>query len=288
MDISDEQSRNNSMSREAWELFGAHRARVTDLICNAAGKLPPAVLSANARPSLAIFGGGNGNDLDVERLLENFGQIHVFDLDSTALEHFRERHCQNALAKKVIQIEPAIDLSGIATELEQYPQDATDAVAEALAHKARGGDGMIDGRQFDVVVSTCMLSQLIDCVLKSVGDEHRHKNFLMIAIRDGHLKLMAKAVRAQGWGLVITDFVSSDTLPELHSVDNESVLAIAQKAIEDRNFFTGTLPWAIKDSLAKMLTESAQRPWGIHSPWKWEIGPKRSYLVTAIEFAKSF
>ncbi len=289
MDILHEQSQTNSMSRESWELFGSHRSRISDLICRAAGNLPPAVLSADARPSLAIFGGGNGNDLDVERLLQTFGRIHVFDLDPNALEHFRQRHCQSALAKDVIQIEPATDLSGIVTELDQYPLNATDAYAEALAQKARRVDGVIEGRQFDVVVSTCILSQLINCVLKSVGDEHRHKNFLMIAIRDGHLKLMAKAIRAQGYGLVITDFVSSDTLPQLHSADDdESVLTIARQAIEERNFFTGTLPWAIKDSLAKMLPESTERPWEIHQPWKWQIGRDRSYLVTAIEFAKSF
>jgi len=69
--------------------------------------------------------------------------------------------------------------------------------------------------------------------------------------------------------------------------DDESVLAIARQAIDDRNFFTGTLPWAIKDSLSSLLEESSEQPWKICSPWKWQIGQKRSFLVTAIEFTKS-
>lgn len=288
MDIHKEQSRINSLSRDAWEHFSSHRAHVSDLICRLAAKLPNEAQKESGRPSLAIFGAGNGNDLDVDRLLESFGRIHLFDLDQHSLDHLKERHCQSSLAKKNIQIEPAIDLSGVVTELGQYPQSATDAEAEILANKAQNVSEIIDARQFDVVVSTCMLTQLLDSVLKAVGDLHPHKHFLMIALRDGHLKLMSKAIRPGGSGLLVTDFVSSDTLPELEDASGESVLTIARQAIEDRNFFTGTLPWAIKDSLSKMLLESGDQPWEIHSPWKWQIGSDRSYLVTAIEFAKTF
>ncbi len=289
MDILNEQSQINSKSRDAWEHFDSHRTRVTDLIVHVASKLPSSTKIENGRPSLAIFGAGNGNDLNVERLLESFGRIHIFDLDQDALKRFQALHCQSKLSKEVIQIENPIDLSGVNTELEQYPQSATDAHVETVANKARTASGVSIDRQFDVVASTCMLSQLLHSVLKSVGDQHPHKNFLMIALRDGHLKLMSRAIRPGGIGLLVTDFVSSDTLPALQEAkDDETVLAIARQAIDARNFFTGTLPWAIKDSLATMLLESADQPWAIHSPWKWLLGPKRSYLVTAIEFAKTF
>jgi len=63
-------------------------------------------------------------------------------------------------------------------------------------------------------------------------------------------------------------------------------LATARKAIDDRNFFTGTNPWAIKDALAKLITEDAFEPWSISPPWRWQIGKARFYFVTAISFSK--
>ena len=111
---------------------------------------------------------------------------------------------------------------------------------------------------------------------------------MLIAIRDGHLKLMEKLIRPGGAGVLITDFVSSDTLPELATIDDapETVLATARKAIDQRNFFTGTNPWAMKDALAKLISEDPFEPWSIAPPWRWQIGEKRSYLVTAINFSK--
>lgn len=287
MDITKEQSRNNSKTRDAWQRFDSHRTRIADLICRSAGKLSNGPGIENDRPSLAIFGAGNGNDLAVERLLETFGRIHMFDLDQDALDHLKDRHCQSRLAKEVIHVEPAIDLTGIVTELQRYPQNATRPQAEMFADKARAVPNIITDRQFDMVVSTCMLTQLFDGVLQAVGAAHPHTHFLMFALREGHLNLMCRAIRPGGVGLLVTDIVSSDTLPELKNAKEESVLAIARQAIKQRNFFTGTLPWAIKDLLSTMLLESADQPWEVHSPWKWQIGTNRCYLVTAIEFAKT-
>ena len=87
--------------------------------------------------------------------------------------------------------------------------------------------------------------------------------------------------------MLILDFVSSDTLPELVTADtDESMLATGRKAIDERNFFTGTNPWAIKEAMAKLIVEDPSRPWDIARPWRWRIGDNRYYAVTAIRFSK--
>ena len=105
-------------------------------------------------------------------------------------------------------------------------------------------------------------------------------------IRDGHLNLMSRLIRPAGVGVLVTDFVSSDTLPELNQANTaQAVLEVSRKAIETRNFFTGTNPWAIKDSLLKITPETSELPGSIAPPWRWKIGPQRSYAVTAITFS---
>jgi len=152
---------------------------------------------------------------------------------------------------------------------------------------ARGVAEVLPGRQFDVVVSTSLTSQLLASVVESFGDQSPIKNFMMLAIRDGHLQLMEKLIRSGGVGVLVCDFVSSDTLPELASADTEeSILAAARKAIDERNFFTGTNPWAIKEALSKLIVEDPSRPVSIAPPWRWRIGESRFYAVTSIGFSK--
>lgn len=284
MKISEQQSGYNANTRSQWEHFENHRQHTTQTICDATKYLP----LNRAEPSIAVLGAGNGNDLELETIAKSYSKIHLFDFDPTALEHLKSKQLSSSdsLSSSVV-IEPPVDLSGISAELDNLPSKLTESWVLNLADKARQVQNVLPDRQFDVVVSTSLTTQLLAGIVNSMGDDSAYKNFMMLATRDGHLKLMDNLICPGGAGVLITDFVSSDTLPELATADTaESVLATARKAIDERNFFTGANPWAIKDALAKLIVEDPFGPWNISPPWRWQIGGARFYLVTAISFSK--
>ena len=284
MKYAEKQSDFNAETRANWDIFENHRNHTTAMICDAKKYLS----QNNPEPSIAILGCGNGNDLDLKRIAETFAKVHLFDFDPAALEHLRSEQLNKPELRESVVVESLVDLTGVAAELDDLPAAMNDAQVVKLAEKARHVNDVLPGRKFDIVVSTCLVTQLLGNVVNSFGDDSKHKNFMMLAIRDGHLQLMANLIDSGGSGVLITDFVSSDTLPELTAADTpESVLTIARKAIEERNFFTGTNPWAVKDALAKLIVEDPFEPWSIAPPWRWQIGKSRFYLVTAINFSKS-
>jgi len=283
MKNSEQQFKHNANTRSQWEYFGSHRQHTTSNICEARTHLS----ASQNEPTLAVLGAGNGNDLELDTIAKSFSKIHLFDFDPAALEYLKSQQLTDPTVSDAVVIEPRVDLSGVFTDLDNLPTDVTDSFVLQLAEKMRNVATVLPDRQFDVVVSTSLTSQLLGSIVDSFGDDSRFKNYMLIAIRDGHLKLMEKLIRPGGVGLLILDFVSSDTLPELKIADtDESMLATGRKAIDERNFFTGTNPWAIKDAIAKLIVEDPTRPWNIARPWRWRIGENRYYAVTSIRFPK--
>lgn len=283
MNVSASQARFNQETRERWDHYRSHREKIDALLSGIAGQW------FGRMGSLAVLGAGNGNDLELARLADRFEKIHLFDFDPQALASLSDRHLRDPKVKAAVVIEPTVDLSGIVAELNGIEQQESISEAEVLklAEKARDPQRVLPKRGFDVVVSCCLMTQLLSGVVESFGDDSPHKDFMMIAVRDGHLKLLSRLLKPGGDGLLVSDFVSSDTLPELTEADSDdAAFELARTAIDQRNFFTGTNPWAVKDSLAKMIREDAKVPWSISPPWRWQIGDSRFYLVSALQFTK--
>ena len=226
MDILQQQAGFNSVTRKNWELFASHREHTTRLICEA----PQRLESSITNPSLAILGVGNGNDLDLKTLATKFAKIHLFDFDAAALKHLQSQQLSDPAVAQSVVVEPPVDLTGASNELENVTDDMPQAKAIELGDKLRNVSNVLPDRKFDLVVSTCLLTQLLSHVIHCVGDQAEFKNYLMIMIRDGHLKLMSRLVRPAGVGVLVTDFVSSDTLPEL----NQACLLYTSPSPRDR------------------------------------------------------
>lgn len=283
MKTSEQQSKHNANTRSQWEYFSSHRHHTTSNICEARNH----ILASQIEPTLAVLGAGNGNDLELDTIAKSFSKIHLFDFDPAALEYLKSQQLTAPTVSEAVVIEPPVDLSGVFSDLDNLPSNVTESFVLEFAEKTRKVENVLPNRQFDVVVSTSLTSQLLGSIVESFGDDSQFKNYMLIAIRDGHLKLLEKLTRPGGIGLLILDFVSSDTLPELATADtDESMLATGRKAIDERNFFTGTNPWAIKEAMAKLIVEDPSRPWDIARPWRWRIGDNRYYAVTAIRFSK--
>lgn len=275
--ISDEQQRRNQLARSCWQLFASHRHRVTELLTEPA----PA-----AEATLYVLGAGNSNDLDLVRLAQAFREIHLVDLDSQAL-------AQGVAAQfpagqpRVLQ-HGGVDVTGMADLLSRWidcPPTEVD-VNQALASVPDRVVLPPNGRSH-VVASVCLLSQLFDAVKQSLGDQHPQYLHLVQALRQQHLRQLVRLCQPGGRLLLVTDFVSSDTCPDLTAVAEGELPGFASRQIAASNFFTGLNPFVLRsllDSdawLASRLT--APR---LTSPWLWQH-PARTYAVCALQAVKS-
>jgi hypothetical protein len=129
----------------------------------------------------------------------------------------------------------------------------------------------------------CLLSQMVESIGLSLGQQHPRFLQLLTAVRIRHLQTMAELLRPGGRFVLVTDFVSSDTCPALAQTSEAQLPEIARSLIADRNFFTGINPFVLQSllsndaSLAQQL-EQVQ----LLRPWLWSF-PTRVYAVTAIQ-----
>lgn len=257
----------NGRTRGDWQTFAPHRGRVTELIVDAAD---------GANPSLCVLGAGNGNDLDLALLAERFGKITLVDLDRHALEHCRGSQPAQVAAR--IETLGEVDLCGLLEPLDRFDGDS--AQFEQLITTAQRPEVAMPAT-YDVVASTCLLTQMIDSVVAAIGPQHPRFPELALALRDGHLRLLCDATSSGGTALLVTDFVSSDTVPPLNHVPDEQLETLAAQAIHERNFFMGVNPGV----LARHMQSLAGGRVELYPPWRWRMG-NRAYAVCAIGMKK--
>jgi hypothetical protein len=132
-----------------------------------------------------------------------------------------------------------------------------------------------------------MLTQLIDSVYMALSTEHPRCVELVMAVRNRHLEIILELLNPGGVGVLVTDFVATETAPELAQMDELLLPRAAAKWIEERNFFTGANPFAIRDYYNRSRgpgpsASDAQ----VKGPWRWDIGAKQ-LAVCAVMFRRS-
>src|SRR5260370_10504814 len=148
--------------RDDWHLYAEHRAHVTDAIVKSAP-------GAGAR--LCLLGAGRCNDVDLEQLLLTFSEIHLVDLDKSVLAQAVARHDQAVRAR--LHVHAPVDLSGLTEKrlkkwqrrppsLEEVEGTALSTI-ESIAASVEG--------PFDVVASTCVLTQMSFELRELLGDQ---------------------------------------------------------------------------------------------------------------------
>jgi hypothetical protein len=255
----------------------SHRARVMRLLVEA---------RSEAGRSICILGPGNGNDIELVRLAQEFERVTLVDLDEAAVARAVGRLDQDEV-RRVERFSP-VDLSGILPLLESWMghRNPTDAEITAAVRRARGAPRP-DVGLFDVVASTCMLTQLIDSVYMALPTEHPRSVELVLSVRDRHLDMILELLKPGGVGVLVTDFVATETAPELAQLDESLLPQAAAKWIEERNFFTGANPFAIRDYYNR---SRGPRPCALDAEvkglWRWDIGAKQ-LAVSAVTFRRS-
>lgn len=259
----------NAGSRDQWPGFEGHRRQVSGLLGAGGGRL-------------CVLGVGNGNDLDMPALLTACREVHLVDLDSGALAGGAGR--QGVSNHPGLRLYGDLDVTGVleafagwAPGSEVGPGDVG-AVASAPERLVAPG---LPG-PFDVVASTCLLSQLIGNAFHSVGENHAQFLPLVQAVRLGHLRLLTGLTRPGGSCLLVTDVVSSDTLPGLGSLPEGALAGLIPGLVRDRNFFHGVNPGAIASVFQSdpvLRARVAGLEWV--GPWRWKLHD-RVYLVVAL------
>jgi hypothetical protein len=260
----------NRQTSQNWSSFAEHRARVRAVIelhCPAAAR------------SLCVLGAGNTHDLDLPWLAARFDEILLVDLDAGATEAGVALQLGGPLPSiKTVRL----DVTGVYALLDAIPAPSPDDLAALRQSIEQSTVFQQIGATFDCVLSTCLLSQLVDAVKTALGEHHPEFLSTVQVVRAQHLRLATELAASKGFVAIISDFVSSLTCPELSQVQEAALPAYATDQIQRRNFFTGLNPMILRQALEEQLALSGRgSPVQLLPPWRWDLGP-RQYLVTAV------
>jgi len=187
---------------------------------------------------LRCYGAGNCNDLDLRELVKSFTAIELVDIDTDAMELALQR--QKVNSEDGIRIVGGVDLSSG----DHAPKQA--AV---------------------ITVSSCLYSQLLEQHLS--GTEPTAA--LIAKFRKKHLDMLIRGTKPQGHIYFISDIVSDLTAPQLKRIPNKELNGFLSKAIEKRNFFSGTNPFAIQNQLNE---DPRVDTTNLLDAWKWKLGAR--------------
>lgn len=280
----------NSQTR-VLDTYGGHRDRVMSLILGASEVREHSPEAGHGRGySLTVLGAGNCRDLDLVRLSSAFSEIRLVDLDQNALDSgLREQAMNDRPERRLsdfVQTFGPVDLaSPLATVCSEDFSDH--AKVRDLCEKLSSPFAVPPVPKSDIVVSACVLSQMILTLVNSVTEQHAEFLTLLQALRRGHFARMLQLMTPGGRGLFISDVVSSETLAELLSTNEKELPRLLASCFQKGNFFSGLNPGVVCQELQTVprLVSNATDV-RVHAPWLWIMGP-RTYAVYAVSFRKT-
>ena len=271
------QKHRNEASAGAWAVAQSHRQRLLELICRH---------KTGSQATLCILGAGNCNDLDLNALLNEFVQIQLVDIDLEALQ--RGCQSQSLTPSNQLKILGNCDLTGFWHQLAKasYSEAISDNLIDDLISAISEWSGPDNLGSFDTVVSTCMLSQVVEAIIGTIGSHDRCLE-VIVAARKRHLQMLQDLTKPGGTSILVTDFVSTDTAPDLPTLSGQALADRLSGMIAEHNFFAGLNPMRITGLLLEpdFLNGPAEKV-DCQLPWLWNQG-SRYYAVTAISFQKS-
>lgn len=269
----EDQRASNQSGLPHFEAFRGHRERLTALI-----------LQTAAAPGgrLCVLGAGNAYDLDLDQLVSRFDEVHLVDIDAQAVGRARARIAAEAQARSFVHA--PIDLSGMFHELERWrrlevtPQELMVAPARGAKQIAAALPG-----PFDVVVSSCLLTQLQLSLLQLLGDQHR----LFVALRElltlTHLRTLSALTRPAGHALLVTDLCDDSAFPAGRPTDDADLAPLMNELVQAGRVIYSAHPELFKITLRDdPVLARTFAPARRSQPWLWQNGPGLRFLVYAL------
>lgn len=246
---------------------------------------------------LCVLGAGPCNDLFLNRLLESWQTIELVDHTPTRIDEALEFQGVSRDRVRITALDLLWGTQGVPNLQFDDLEDEAIRRHEVQAASAKSGEiGLVRWSQarwepleesFDGIASTCLLSQLILQVKSWMGNDHPELVEAIKLVRWRHFMLMAKSLCSGGTGLLVCDFVSSDTLPQLMDVDSRALPSLLKHALETDNFFHGLNPGILlKVAREDVSLQAMMKNVGLSNPWVWYTGDK-AYAVVAIRFQRA-
>ena len=273
----EDQRASNASGLPHFQAFRGHRERLTRLLL-------PSEPRGDER--LCVLGAGNAYDLELEKLLTQFAEVHLVDIDVAAVARARERVLEGPRSRLLAHA--PLDLSGLFEHIERWrrmqvtPQELVVAPANGAKRIAAALPG-----PFDVVASTCLLTQLQLSLLQLLGESHQ----LFLALREfltlTHLRTLAALTKPGGRALLVTDLCEASAFPPGRPRDDADLLPLMQELVAAGRVIYAAHPEPIQVALGDdPVLQRAFGPAEQSQPWLWQNGPKHRFLVYALSLPR--
>jgi hypothetical protein len=263
--LGDEQSRMNDSTRGQWDWYAAHRRQIERLI------VPEA-----RGGRICVLGAGNCNDLDLRWLTEVYGEVHLVDIDRASLDRAVKK--QGVKGDRIF-IHAPVDLTGVADRTRGWAgRTVSDAEVDEAMRSAAGELPLIGGgSSFDVVLSPCVLSQLLCGVRDLLGRRHPAWPRLKEQIRARHLRTIVGMLKPGGSsrGAMVVDLASSKRVTGLERAKEDEAAGIMEMCVRDGKCFHGLEP---RELIAGLRRAGAVGPVTLSTPWVWHLGLAKAFL----------
>jgi hypothetical protein len=265
--LGDDQSRMNNSTRGQWDWYAAHRASIERLI------IPTA-----RDQRICVLGAGNCNDLDLKWLVQAYAHVYLVDIDRSALERAVQRQ---GVQSGRLTLHAPIDLTGIADQTASWTgRTVSEAEVDRAAQTAATTDlPTIPGAPFDLVLSPCVLSQLLCSVRDLLGKSHAGWPRLKAALRARHLRTMTALLKASGRAVLVVDLASTKRIPGLERAKEHDLPAIMEMSVETGKCFRGLEP---RELTANLHRAGASSPVELSALWLWHLGLAKAFLCYAL------
>lgn len=270
-----EQRQRNLESASGWESYASHRDIITRLVLDAA---------PDRDATLTVLGAGNCNDLDLTRIAARFSNISLVDLDRKAVEAAMARQRDEIDLSRIHIYE--CDVTGIFPELSSLR--TTGAINDRVRELTRLAENSCTNPLPDpasVVISTGLITQLVEATINAVGEEHLAQLdspgvSLLQTVRRRHLRLLSELTQPGGTAILTTEVVSSDTAPGICNTPSSDLPDRLQGCLAAGNFFTGLHPGILYTELTSGKFTPEFESVETTSPWLWQF-TARTYAVVA-------
>jgi hypothetical protein len=258
----------NRNSEGLWQTFAGHRANVDAL-------LAPLVAAPGTR--LCVLGAGNCNDLELPTLAR--AELHLVDLDDEAVGKGIARQ---GLAPSAVQVHAPLDVTGLMPRLKAFAQTAPAQLVADAATAATTAVSTLPG-PFSVVVSACLLSQLMHTCRLALGAKHPALGQVGHALVVAHLRALAQLTAPGGTLVLVTDTASSQTYPLVELWDAQTPRALQDQLERSENVLSGTSSIYLRRQLN---TDPVLRPLVARTrlvdPWLWQLGDDVTLMAYAL------
>jgi hypothetical protein len=241
---------------------------------------------ASGAGRLCVLGAGNGYELDFTELARVYGEIHLVDLDREALVAASERQVPEV--RERLRLHAPIDLSGMLERLEAWKrfEVTPDELLSFPDQVSRRIAGALPA-PFDVVTSTCLLTQMQLAVVETLTDRHRLFEAVRQFLNLAHLRTLTRLTAPTGRALLVSDLVSDLTYP-LGTLDPDADhLGVLPELLRTGNLIYAVNPeliaWTAREDPFLARSSALSPP---IAAWIWSNGGERRFLVYAMELTR--